>query len=119
MLTVERINRISRFYITKMRRCAPSSSSKTKSTTATPTPRKKIKVEEDDDDGGGGKSNADSGGPANWREVYANIVEMRADRSAPVDTMGCERTFDKNAPPKVYRPFPSLGQSRFARGRKK
>ena len=119
MLTVGRSNKTRRFYISEMRRCAPSSSSsKAKSTTATPTPHKKIKVKEDDDDGGGGRGNADSG-PANWREVYANIVEMRADKSAPVDTMGCERTFDKNAPPKVYRPFPSLGQSKFARGRKK
>ena len=51
-----------------------------------------------DEDGGG---NAESGGPANWRDVYANIVEMRADRSAPVDTMGCEKCHDDKAPPEV------------------
>ena len=30
-------------------------------------------------------------GPPYWREVYAGIVHMRSDNSAPVDVSGCER----------------------------
>jgi len=41
--------------------------------------------------------------PAGWEEVYANIQEMRAGRTAPVDTMGCERAHDPAAPPAVQR----------------
>jgi len=41
--------------------------------------------------------------PAGWEEVYANIEEMRAGRTAPVDTMGCERAHDPAAPPAVRR----------------
>ena len=82
--------------VKKMRRSAHPSKSKTTST----KPRKRLKVKDDDDDGGGGGENAESG-PENWRDVYANIVEMRADKSAPVDTMGCEKNHDDKAPPKV------------------
>ena len=46
---------------------------------------------------------ADSGPPAGWRQVYDNIVTMRQDASAPVDTMGCERAHDMGAPPHVQR----------------
>ena len=42
-------------------------------------------------------------GPPNWEDVYNNILEMRKDLSAPVDTMGCERAHDPNAEPKVQR----------------
>merc|ERR1712141_517466 len=42
-------------------------------------------------------------GPPNWRLLYANILEMRKDLSAPVDTMGCERAPDAAAEPKVQR----------------
>jgi hypothetical protein len=51
-----------------------------------------------------GSSNAGqsaSKGPANWEVVYANIQEMRKDKSAPVDSMGCERAHDLAAEPKV------------------
>lgn len=41
--------------------------------------------------------------PENWRQVYDNICEMRADRTAPVDSMGCERAHDKNASPAIQR----------------
>jgi len=41
--------------------------------------------------------------PPNWETVYENILEMRSDRTAPVDTMGCERVHDENAPPAVRR----------------
>merc|ERR1712038_474912 len=42
-------------------------------------------------------------GPLNWERLYANILEMRKDLSAPVDTMGCERAHDAAAEPKVQR----------------
>ncbi|CAG0889399.1 unnamed protein product [Darwinula stevensoni] len=41
--------------------------------------------------------------PENWQEVLDNIREMRKDRTAPVDTMGCEKCGDETAEPKVYR----------------
>jgi hypothetical protein len=40
-------------------------------------------------------------GPANWEIVYANIREMRKEKTAPVDSMGCERAHDIDAEPKV------------------
>ena len=91
-----RISHISsqNFYAQRMRRTAQTSKSGT-----TPTkPRKRLKVKDDEDEGSGGNA---EGGPAHWRDVYANIVEMRADKSAPVDTMGCEKNHDDKAPPKV------------------
>jgi hypothetical protein len=39
--------------------------------------------------------------PDNWETVYSNIQEMRKDKTAAVDTMGCERAHDPNADPKV------------------
>ena len=41
--------------------------------------------------------------PENWEEVYDNILEMRKNRDAPVDSMGCERAHDPDAEPKVRR----------------
>ena len=41
--------------------------------------------------------------PHNWEAVYDNILEMRKELSAPVDSMGCERAHDTNAEPKVQR----------------
>ena len=41
--------------------------------------------------------------PENWELVYNNILEMRKDLTAPVDSMGCERAHDKKAEPKVQR----------------
>ena len=41
--------------------------------------------------------------PPNWEIVYNNILEMRKDLTAPVDTMGCEKAHDPNADPKVQR----------------
>lgn len=38
-----------------------------------------------------------------WREHYTNILAMRARRDAPVDSMGCERCADPDAPPPVRR----------------
>ena len=42
-------------------------------------------------------------GPEYWEEEYENILTMRADRTAPVDSMGCERSFDETASPPVQR----------------
>lgn len=39
--------------------------------------------------------------PNNWREVVTNIREMRRQRDAPVDTMGCDKCADESAPPEV------------------
>ena len=41
--------------------------------------------------------------PKNWKEEYDNILTMRADRTAPVDSMGCERSHDESAAPPVQR----------------
>ena len=42
-------------------------------------------------------------GPENWLTVYNNILEMRKERNAPVDSMGCERAHDPEADPKLQR----------------
>ncbi|KER25088.1 hypothetical protein T265_07380 [Opisthorchis viverrini] len=41
--------------------------------------------------------------PANWRLQLQNITQMRKDRDAPVDVMGCERLADRKADPKTFR----------------
>lgn len=41
--------------------------------------------------------------PPNWEQAYGNILEMRSDRTAPVDSMGCERSHDEAASPAVRR----------------
>ena len=35
--------------------------------------------------------------------VYDNILEMRKERNAPVDSMGCERAHDMQATPTQQR----------------
>ncbi|KAJ8298357.1 hypothetical protein KUTeg_024888, partial [Tegillarca granosa] len=39
--------------------------------------------------------------PALWREQIQNIYEMRKERNAPVDTMGCDVISDKDASPET------------------
>ena len=39
--------------------------------------------------------------PPNWREVLANIREMRIARDAPVDSMGAEKCMDDGCTPEV------------------
>lgn len=39
--------------------------------------------------------------PDHWERVLANIREMRAARDAPVDTMGADQCWDKEAAPEV------------------
>ncbi|KAL0127202.1 hypothetical protein PUN28_005476 [Cardiocondyla obscurior] len=41
--------------------------------------------------------------PFNWEVILKNIKEMRKDKTAPVDTMGCHKCADPNASPKVSR----------------
>ena len=54
--------------------------------------RKHVKVVNDED-----KS------PANWLQVYENVLKMRSGRDAPVDRMGCEKAHDDKAEDKVRR----------------
>lgn len=39
--------------------------------------------------------------PANWEEIYDAVREMRKERLAPVDTMGCETLAEENLTPRV------------------
>lgn len=39
--------------------------------------------------------------PANWGEIYDAVREMRREKVAPVDTMGCERLADEHLTPRV------------------
>jgi len=41
--------------------------------------------------------------PKDWLNCYNNILMMRKERNAPVDSMGCERAHDLEAPPEVQR----------------
>ena len=45
--------------------------------------------------------------PNNWQSLLKNIKCMRSDRTAVVDSQGCERTADpkETAPVKIYRFF--------------
>ena len=49
------------------------------------------------------EQNTQASMPPNWEMVYNNILEMRKDLSAPVDTMGCEKAHDPNESPHVQR----------------
>ena len=39
--------------------------------------------------------------PDNWEKLYDNILEMRKEKTAPVDTMGCEKVQELTSDPKV------------------
>ena len=39
--------------------------------------------------------------PANWEEIYDAVREMRKERLAPVDTMGCETLAEEHLTPRV------------------
>lgn len=47
--------------------------------------------------------------PANWEEIYNAVKEMRRERLAPVDTMGCETLADERVTPRVSRPWSIVG----------
>ena len=40
--------------------------------------------------------------PPNWRQQLQHIKEMREERDAPVDTMGCDVISDHTATPQVF-----------------
>jgi hypothetical protein len=48
--------------------------------------------------------------PAEWKEVLNRIKQMRMDKSAPVDTMGCDAlsSLDENLTPQVLYNFMNL-----------
>ena len=39
--------------------------------------------------------------PANWEEIYDAVREMRKEKLAPVDTMGCETLAEEHVTPRV------------------
>lgn len=39
--------------------------------------------------------------PNNWELVLNNIRQMRSEKEAPVDVMGCDKCSDESAPPEV------------------
>lgn len=41
--------------------------------------------------------------PANWKEIYDNIMKMRKERSAPVDSMGVQSNLSDDIPPNESR----------------
>jgi len=49
------------------------------------------------------KVNEANDAPENWERLYNNILEMRKEKNAPVDTMGCEKIQDLEVEPKVQR----------------
>ena len=48
------------------------------------------------------KVNEANDAPENWERLYNNILEMRKEKNAPVDTMGCEKIQDLEVEPKVH-----------------
>ena len=58
--------------------------------------RKHIKIEAAED-----LPTAASAAPENWKTQYQNILFMRRERNAPVDTMGCEKVQNSSDDPKV------------------
>lgn len=41
--------------------------------------------------------------PLNWQLLYSNILEMRKHKTAPVDSMGCEKVQQLSDDPKIQR----------------
>jgi len=42
--------------------------------------------------------------PANWEEIYDTVRDMRKEKLAPVDTMGCESLAEERLSAEVYHP---------------
>ena len=61
--------------------------------------RKHIKIEAAEDLPIAASAAPDS--PENWKTQYENILFMRRERNAPVDTMGCEKVQNSSDDPKV------------------
>lgn len=66
--------------------------SPTKSTPTSSSPRKRQKIEP-----------GSLAPPKNWEQIYKLVEELRADRSAPVDTEGGEALPEKHLGPVVFR----------------
>lgn len=49
-----------------------------------------------------GKGGEKAEGPKGWERTLGEIREMRKERLAPVDTMGCAMLGSKSCAPKVY-----------------
>ena len=45
--------------------------------------------------------------PANWEKIYKVVTEMRKEKLAPVDTMGCETLAEDHLTPRVSYPCDS------------
>lgn len=72
--------------------------------------KKQIKIQYDDDDElkMNKKYNivdekSEKWEPENWKETYELIKEMRKNKTAPVDDMGCDKCSEENAPPNIHR----------------
>lgn len=52
---------------------------------------------------GGSKVRKHDNCPPNWQEIYENIIKMRTDKDAPIDSYGCERCHDETADEKLRR----------------
>ena len=63
--------------------------------------RRHVKIDEDKRDNGNESISSIKNGPENWEPVYDNILEMRKYKTAPVDTMGCDKVQDHVKNPKV------------------
>lgn len=63
----------------------------------------KIKYETDFSYEYGGEFKKEKWEPPTWRDQLKNIHEMRKNRDAPVDSMGCDVISDVTAKPEVYR----------------
>lgn len=62
---------------------------------------KKVKKEEPDEERKEKDNKRVCWFPNNWKLQLENIKEMRKDRTAVVDSQGCERTADMNEKPEV------------------
>jgi len=43
--------------------------------------------------------------PANWEDIYDAVKDMRKEKLAPVDTMGCETLAEEHLTPRVVSPI--------------
>ena len=67
------------------------------------TPAKKKQKQKQKQKQGGTKKEFSATPPENWEEMYRLTKQMRLERPAPVDTMGCDVAADRKASPQVQR----------------
>lgn len=63
----------------------------------------KIKIKKDASDDSTSSEKQVKWEPKNWRKLLANIREMRKEKTAPVDTMGCDKCHDEQSDKKTIR----------------